>query len=46
MLERYYIERTHLLDPMLTIALAGGPMKTIPSCARVSEKSAFSLRNP
>lgn len=31
---------------MLTIALAGGPMKTIPSLASLSEKTAFSLRNP
>ena len=31
---------------MLTIALDGGPMKTIPAFARFSAKVAFSLRKP
>lgn len=35
-----------LLEPMLTMACAGGPMNTIPSFKRVSENFAFSLRNP
>ena len=34
------------MDPMLTIALAGGPIKTIPAVARASAKAAFSLRKP
>lgn len=36
----------YLLDPMLTMALAGGPIKTMPSLNSCSAKSAFSLRNP
>lgn len=36
----------HLLEPMLTIADAGGPMKTMPSSASRSENLAFSLRKP
>lgn len=39
-------EQTHLLEPMLTMALAGGPMNTMPSWASFLEKVAFSLRNP
>lgn len=34
------------MEPILTIALAGGPIKTIPSFASFSENVAFSLRNP
>ena len=37
---------SHLLEPMLTMALAGQPMKVIPSCARRSANWAFSLRKP
>ena len=37
---------SYLLEPMLTMALAGGPMKVIPSCARRSANWAFSLRKP
>ena len=36
----------YLFEPMLTIALDGGPMNTIPSVANVSANLAFSLRNP
>ena len=36
----------YLFEPMLTMALAGGPMKVIPSCARRSANCAFSLRKP
>ena len=39
-------ELPHLFDPMLTIALEGGPMKTIPSSAKRSANLAFSLKNP
>lgn len=39
-------EGTDLLDPILMIALAGGPMNTIPSFARRDAKDAFSERNP
>jgi hypothetical protein len=42
---RYSIT-TDLLEPMLIMALAGGPMKTIPACASLSANAAFSLRNP
>jgi hypothetical protein len=37
---------SYLLDPILTIALEGGPMKIIPSSASRSANLAFSLRNP
>ena len=37
---------SYLFEPMLTMALAGGPMKVIPSCARRSANWAFSLRKP
>jgi len=40
------IESNHLLEPMLTIALSGGPINTIPSSASLLEKVAFSLRKP
>lgn len=39
-------ELPHLFDPMLTIALEGGPMKTIPSSAKRSANLAFSLKKP
>jgi hypothetical protein len=35
-----------LLEPMLTIALGGGPIKTMPSSASLSANLAFSLKNP
>jgi len=38
--------RTDLFEPMLTIALEGGPMKTMPSSASRSANFAFSLKNP
>lgn len=38
--------RAYLLEPMLTIALEGGPIKVIPSLASFSANVAFSLRNP
>jgi hypothetical protein len=34
------------LDPILVMALAGGPIKAIPSLSSCSAKSAFSLRKP
>lgn len=37
---------SHLLDPILTMALEGGPMKTIPSSASISANLAFSLKKP
>ena len=37
---------THLLEPILIMALAGGPMKTMPSAANRSANHAFSLRKP
>ena len=36
----------HLLDPILMMALAGGPMNVIPPLANCSAKFAFSLRKP
>jgi len=36
----------HLFEPMLTMAVAGGPINMIPSQAKRSEKVAFSLRKP
>jgi hypothetical protein len=40
-----YVE-TDLLEPILTIALDGGPMKTMPSSASRSANFAFSLKKP
>ena len=37
---------SYLLDPILTIALEGGPIKTMPSSANRSANLAFSLKNP
>lgn len=45
-MQHIYFTSAHLLEPMLTMALAGGPIKTIPACASCSENTAFSLRNP
>jgi hypothetical protein len=36
----------YLLDPILMIALEGGPMKVMPSLSSCSAKFAFSLRKP
>jgi hypothetical protein len=36
----------YLLEPMLTMELAGGPMKTIPDSFSFSANIAFSLRKP
>ena len=38
--------QSYLLDPILTIALGGGPIKTMPSSASSSANLAFSLKNP
>lgn len=43
---RMCFDYLYLLDPILTIALAGGPINTIPSFASCSAKSAFSLKKP
>src|ERR1700722_5175797 len=45
--QRYHrSESIYLLEPMLTIALAGGPMKTMPSFPSCSANLAFSLKKP
>ena len=38
--------RAFVLEPMASIALAGGPMKTIPASSHARAKGAFSARNP
>lgn len=35
-----------ILSPMVPMALAGGPMKTMPASCRAAANSAFSERNP
>ena len=37
---------SYLLDPILVIALAGGPIKVMPFLCSRSAKVAFSLRKP
>jgi hypothetical protein len=44
--DRLRPEDADLLEPMLTIAGAGGPMKTIPASASFSANVEFSLRKP
>jgi hypothetical protein len=39
-------QNVHLLDPMLVMADAGGPMKITPAAFNFSANTAFSLRNP
>jgi hypothetical protein len=39
-------DEADLLEPMLVIADAGGPMNTMPFCASSSANAAFSLRKP
>ena len=38
--------RARVLEPIASIALAGGPMKTMPASAQAWAKAAFSARKP
>jgi len=38
--------RARVLEPMVRIAAAGGPMKVMPAAAHASTNSAFSARKP
>jgi len=38
--------RARVLEPIASIALAGGPMKTTPACSQARAKAAFSARKP
>ena len=38
--------RARVLEPIASIALAGGPMKTIPASSQARAKAAFSARKP
>ena len=38
--------RALVFEPIASIALAGGPMKTIPASSQARAKAAFSARKP
>ena len=38
--------RARVLDPIASIASAGGPMNTIPACSQARANGAFSARKP
>ncbi len=38
--------RAAVFEPIASIALAGGPMKTIPALSQAAAKAAFSARKP
>ncbi len=38
--------RARVFEPIASIALAGGPMKTIPASSHARAKAAFSARKP
>ena len=40
------ISRARVFDPIASIAVAGGPMKTIPASSSAVAKAAFSARKP
>ena len=40
------ISRARVLDPIISIDSAGGPMKTTPACSQALANSAFSARKP
>ena len=42
----FIISRALVLDPIASIADAGGPMKVIPLSSSVRAKAAFSARKP
>jgi hypothetical protein len=40
------ISRARVLDPIASIAVAGGPMKTTPASSQARANAAFSARKP
>ena len=40
------ISRARVFEPIASIALGGGPMKTIPASSQARAKAAFSARKP
>jgi hypothetical protein len=40
------ISRARVLEPIASMALGGGPMKTIPASSQARAKAAFSARKP
>ena len=40
------ISRAFVFEPIASIALAGGPIQTMPASSQAVAKAAFSARNP
>ena len=40
------ISRARVFEPIASIAVAGGPMKTMPASSQARAKAAFSARKP